>query len=69
MTTNTFDSRCWDLADTFLSDVPQIHTHGHADALATEIQQVIEDYIAREMDAHEHGRLVPPHGSGPVATP
>lgn len=44
----TFDSRCYDLAETFLSDVGALHLHSEArcNALAAEIQHVIEDFIA-----------------------
>lgn len=43
-----YDSKCRDLADAFLSDEPHLHTIDRIEALALEIQQVIEDFIAIE---------------------
>lgn len=46
-----FDPHCRDLAEYFLTDT-SLETTDDLDALAGEIQQVIEDYInAREPDA------------------
>ena len=42
----TYDSRCYELAELFLSDTPQLATAAHKHQLALAIQQAIEDYIA-----------------------
>lgn len=41
----TFDSRCYDLAEIFLSD-EAFDTEANRNSLAAEIQQTIEDFIA-----------------------
>lgn len=43
----TYDPRCYDIAELFLSDTP-LSTANHRDELASLIQQTIEDYIAHE---------------------
>ena len=65
MTDPDYDSRCFDLAEIFLSGEPRLMTPGHIESLAREIQNTIEGYIEYELDCLEHGRPVPPHGSGP----
>jgi len=45
MTAKTYDSKCWDLADEFLSGHPHLHTDKHTGSLAGYIQCAIEDYI------------------------
>ena len=46
---NTYDEKCYRLAEDFLIDVDGMKNatkrHPHADKLAAEIQLVIEDYI------------------------
>ena len=49
----TFDPACYDLADTFISDHPDLRGDPEQlrNALACDIQQVIEDFLwAREED-------------------
>jgi hypothetical protein len=41
----TYDSRCYDLAEIFLSDEPDLNNEKAKHSLALEIQQVIEDEI------------------------
>lgn len=53
MTVKTYDTKCWGLADCFLSDEPHMHTAERADALAKLIQQTIEDYIEFEKANYE----------------
>jgi hypothetical protein len=47
----TYDSRCYDLAATFLADDPDLNTEAAKDTLASAIQQAIEDeiYFMRSM--------------------
>lgn len=47
----TFDSKCYDLAEAFLSDEPNLFTEGKCNELAALLQQTIEDFIA---DRREH---------------
>jgi hypothetical protein len=42
----TFDARCYDLAEHFLSDTIYAANTDVINELATEIQQTIEDFIA-----------------------
>jgi hypothetical protein len=56
--TKTFDTRCYDLAELFLSDVEHINTDARCCALADLIQQTIEDYIRYEADNYD-----PPTGA------
>ena len=44
-TVNTYDSKCWDLAEAFLRDEEDLNTRDAKHALALEIQQCIEDEI------------------------
>lgn len=53
MATKTYDQKCWDLADVFLSDEPHLHTTDRIDGLAKIIQGAIEDYIEFEKDNYE----------------
>jgi hypothetical protein len=50
----SFDSKCWDLAEVFLSDerIKPEEREKVTNDLAQEIQQVIEDFIAVERVAH-----------------
>lgn len=41
----TYDSRCYELAATFLSEEPDLNHEKARHSLALEIQQVIEDEI------------------------
>lgn len=51
----TFDSRCFDLAEVFLSDPDTFHIHSEArcNELAALIQQTIEDFIADALRNYE----------------
>lgn len=42
----TFDSKCYELAEAFLADEPDLDTEANRRALAAEIQDVIEGFIA-----------------------
>jgi hypothetical protein len=42
---NTYDTKCYELAEAFLSDEPEIDTEKNRDLLAKDIQQAIEDFI------------------------
>lgn len=42
----SYDSRCYDLAEIFLSDEPTLNVPRHFHELAQDIQIAIEDYIA-----------------------
>ena len=46
----SFDPRCYDLAELFLSDEPAINTREKRDELAQIIQDAVEDFIAYERD-------------------
>jgi hypothetical protein len=41
----TYDQKCYDLAEAFLLDEPQLSTSADRDALAQAIQSAIEDWI------------------------
>lgn len=56
--TKTYDRKCWTLAARFLRDHPQLNGGYHANELASEIQQTIEDYIEAELN-----KLDPSHSS------
>lgn len=45
MTRKTYDQKCFDLAEAFLSDEPQLNTEAARVTLAIEIQQCIENEI------------------------
>jgi len=53
MPTKTYDTACYTLAAMFLEDVPHLQTDERTDALASLIQQTIEDFIAHERDNYE----------------
>lgn len=40
-----YDPQCYDLADTFLSDEPELKSHENVDQLAQRIQDAIEQFI------------------------
>jgi hypothetical protein len=42
---DTYDTKCYELAEAFLSDEPGLDTGKNIDQLAKDIQQVIEDFI------------------------
>lgn len=50
-----YDSRCYDLAETFLADEPALQTENKKKALAQTIQTSIEDWIQWE---HDHAATV-----------
>ena len=56
--TKTYDPACYTLAAMFLEDVPHLQTGERTDALASLIQQTIEDFIAYEQNNYE-----PPTGA------
>ncbi len=41
----TYDVKCYELAEHFLQDHPQINTVDHAKALAGDIQDAIETFL------------------------
>jgi hypothetical protein len=47
---DTYDNKCYELAEAFLSDEPEIDTAKNRDQLAKDIQQVIEDFIESAKD-------------------
>lgn len=51
----TYDEKCYELAEAFLSDQPLagFNTESRRDKLAQEIQRTIEDFIANERDNYE----------------
>ena len=49
----TFDSKCYDLASTFLEDEPNLFTDSACMLLAARIQQAVEDFIAEARDNFE----------------
>lgn len=50
-----FDTKCFDLAEEFLSDTDTFHIHSEArcNELAALIQQTIEDFIADALSNYE----------------
>lgn len=46
MTTQTYDTKVYDLASAFLEDEPNLFTMHHNHHLACAIQSAIEEYIA-----------------------
>lgn len=48
-----YDQKCYDLAEAFLEDMPHLNTEGRRDALAKEIQETIEGFIALEELSYE----------------
>lgn len=53
MTVRNYDSRCYDLAEVFLSDEPHLNTDRRRHELALLIQSAIEDWIAHEQSNYE----------------
>lgn len=53
MTTQTFDPKCWTLADDFIGDDPQLGSLDYVDRLAAEIQRTIEEFIKEARDNWE----------------
>jgi len=49
----SYDSRCYDLAEIFLSDEPGMNTPHHAHEMAQDIQIAIEDYLAMNRTSTE----------------
>lgn len=49
----TYDTKCFDLAEAFLSDAPHLATHDRADELAALIQRTIEEFIAHAQSNYE----------------
>lgn len=45
---NSYDPKCYDLAEAFLSDEPTLNTSQNRDQLASDIQQAIEDFLELE---------------------
>ena len=50
-----YDSKCWELADAFLSDVPHLATVQRIEELSGLIQQTIESYIKHAEDNYDGG--------------
>jgi hypothetical protein len=59
MTTRTYDTKCYDLAEAFLEDEPAMNTESRRKDLAGTIQQAIEDWLD-----HERDNLEPPDPPG-----
>lgn len=59
MTGKTYDTACFDLAESFLSDHPHLATTTRTDELASLIQSMIEGWIA-----YENGNYEPPDPPG-----
>jgi hypothetical protein len=53
MPAKSYDSKCFDLADAFLSDEPHLATDKNTDELAATIQSTIEDFIADKQRNYE----------------
>jgi hypothetical protein len=53
MSGQTYDSKCFDLAEAFLQDELHLDTFKRTEALAALIQQTIEDFIKYEKDNYE----------------
>lgn len=49
----TYDTACWDLAESFLIDHPHLSTNRRIDELASLIQQTIESFIVDEQRNYE----------------
>ncbi len=45
----TYDSKCWDLAVMFLSDIPEKDTHENRYLLAAAVQRTVEDVIEYQL--------------------
>lgn len=57
--TDTYDSKCADLAEAFLEDEPHLWNDRRVEELAILIQKTIEGYIA-----HENSNYEPPDPPG-----
>lgn len=44
-----YDTKCYDIAEAFLSDEPSINTDVNRNALAQEVQTCIEDFISDKL--------------------
>ncbi len=53
MNAKTYDQRCYDLAELFLEDQPQLNTERRRDELAALIQSTIEGWINCEDSNYE----------------
>lgn len=53
----SYDQKCYDLAEVFLSDIQNPVNYGDADALAQEIQRTIEDYL-QEVEGRTQAAIV-----------
>ncbi len=53
MTAKTYDTKCYDLAEAFLEDMPHLNTERRRDELASMIQHTIETYIVAEESNYE----------------
>jgi hypothetical protein len=51
--TKLFDTKCLELADSFLEEHPHLWTAGRTAELASLIQTTIEDYISAEESNYE----------------
>ena len=51
----TYDRKCYDLAEEFLADDPALNTAENRHALASLIQQAIEDFIELAREQHDRG--------------
>lgn len=53
MTVKYYDPKSYDLAETFLEDEPHLNTEANRHALALEIQEAIESFIADKQSNYE----------------
>jgi hypothetical protein len=53
MTTKTYDTKCYDLAEAFLEDQPHLNNDRRRDELAALIQSAVEDWINFEDSNYE----------------
>ncbi len=51
--TKTYDTKCYDLAETFLEDSPHLATAKRTEELAALIQTTIEDWLDHEQNNYE----------------
>lgn len=49
----SYDTKCWELADAFLTDEPHLRDMDRINRLAAAIQEAIEDWIKSENDNYE----------------
>ena len=57
----SYDTRCYELAEMFLSEVPIINNAHHADRLAQTIQDTIEQYLGDESEEEANRLAEPPY--------